>query len=84
MLFSQFVRPTNPIPPFITELTSITNNNVSTGKPFPAAGNAFVQFMQQHMAGDENHNGPIDPKFLWGTKQKGIIYTFPPFSVACP
>jgi hypothetical protein len=27
--FSQFVKPRNPLPPFITELTSITNNDVS-------------------------------------------------------
>jgi DNA polymerase III epsilon subunit-like protein len=36
--FSQFVKPRNPIPPFITELTSITNDNVSTAESFPAVG----------------------------------------------
>jgi DNA polymerase III epsilon subunit-like protein len=28
--FSQFVKPSNPIPPFITKLNSITNDNVDT------------------------------------------------------
>jgi hypothetical protein len=32
--FSEFVKPTKPIPPFITELTSITNNDVSTAESF--------------------------------------------------
>jgi DNA polymerase III epsilon subunit-like protein len=30
MLFSQFVKPRNTIPPFITKLTSITNEGVAT------------------------------------------------------
>jgi DNA polymerase III epsilon subunit-like protein len=40
--FSQFVKPRNPIPPFITKPTSITNNSVSTAKSFPAVGDAFI------------------------------------------
>ncbi len=46
-VFSQFVKPTTPIPPFITELTSITNDHVSTAERFPAVGDAFIRFMQQ-------------------------------------
>jgi DNA polymerase III alpha subunit (gram-positive type) len=45
--FSEFVKPTKPIPPFITELTSITNNDVSTAES-AVAGDAFIGFIQQH------------------------------------
>jgi DNA polymerase III epsilon subunit-like protein len=46
--FSEFVKPTKPIPPFITELTSITNNDVSTAESFAVVGDAFIGFIQQH------------------------------------
>jgi hypothetical protein len=32
--FSEFVKPTKPMPPFITEITSITKNDVSTAESF--------------------------------------------------
>jgi DNA polymerase III epsilon subunit-like protein len=44
--FSQFVKPRNSIPPFIPELTSITNNSVGTAESFPAISDAFIQYMQ--------------------------------------
>jgi DNA polymerase III alpha subunit (gram-positive type) len=57
--FSQFVKPRNPIPPLITELTSITNNDVSLDEGFPAVGDAFIRFMLQHI--DEfDDNVPIN------------------------
>jgi DNA polymerase III alpha subunit (gram-positive type) len=46
--FSKFVKPTKPIPPFITELTSIINNDVSTAESFAVVGDAFIGFIQQH------------------------------------
>jgi DNA polymerase III epsilon subunit-like protein len=46
--FSEFVKPTEPIPPFITELTSITNNDVSTAESFAIVGDAFIGFIQEH------------------------------------
>jgi DNA polymerase III alpha subunit (gram-positive type) len=59
--FSQFVKPRNPIPPFITELTSITNDDVSRAESFPAVGDAFIRFMLQHA--DEYHDDePIHHK----------------------
>jgi DNA polymerase III epsilon subunit-like protein len=57
--FSQFVKPRNPIPPFITELTSITNDDVSLAEGFPAIGDAFIRFMLQH-ANEFDDNAPID------------------------
>jgi DNA polymerase III alpha subunit (gram-positive type) len=46
--FSKFVKPTKPIPPFIAELTSITNNDISTAESFAVVGDAFIGFIQQH------------------------------------
>jgi DNA polymerase III epsilon subunit-like protein len=63
--FSQFVKPRNPIPPFITELTSITNGNISTAESFPAVGDAFVQYMQQH-ADEYDKDAPINHIILVG------------------
>jgi DNA polymerase III alpha subunit (gram-positive type) len=57
--FSQFVKPRNPIPPFITELTSITNNDVSLAERFPAVSDAFIRFTLQH-ANEFDDDVPID------------------------
>jgi DNA polymerase III epsilon subunit-like protein len=67
--FSQFVKPRNPIPPFITELTSITNDDISLAEGFPAVGDAFIRFMLQHV--DEFDDGvPIDHIILVGHNAK--------------
>ncbi len=50
--FSQFVKPTAGIPPFITQLTTITDDDVADAEAFPAVADAFIRFMQQHA--DEN------------------------------
>jgi DNA polymerase III epsilon subunit-like protein len=67
--FSQFVKPRNPIPPFITELTSITNDDVSTAEDFPAVGDAFIRFIQQH-ADECDDDCPIDHIILVGHNAK--------------
>jgi DNA polymerase III epsilon subunit-like protein len=71
-VFAQFVRPTTPIPPFITELTSITNDDVRTAERFPSVGDAFIRFMQQHA---DEHDGPIDHIILVG--HNGKVFDIP-------
>ena len=52
--FSTFVKPTTNIPPYITELTSITNDDVRMAEPFPVVAQEFIRFMQQQA--DENEH----------------------------
>jgi DNA polymerase III epsilon subunit-like protein len=75
--FTQFVKPRNPIPPFITELTSITNKDESAAESFPAVGNAFIRFMQQHPDEYENNKkgSPIDNIILVG--HNGKVFDLP-------
>jgi DNA polymerase III epsilon subunit-like protein len=47
-IFSELVKPSQPIPPFITELTTITNDIVSTAQSFPEVAGNFFKFMRQH------------------------------------
>jgi DNA polymerase III epsilon subunit-like protein len=72
MLFSQFVKPRNTIPPFITKLTSITNEDVATAESFPAVGDAFIQFMQQHADKYEDNEEvpPVEKIILVGHNGK--------------
>jgi Exonuclease len=73
-LFSEFVKPTRPIPPFITELTSITNEDVSTAEPFAVVGDAFIRFMQQHT--NEFGAGMVEQIILVGHNGKGSDIPF--------
>jgi DNA polymerase III alpha subunit (gram-positive type) len=57
--FTQFMKPRNSIPPFISELTSITNKDVSAAESFPAVGNAFIWFIS-----------PVDNIILAGHNRK--------------
>jgi DNA polymerase III epsilon subunit-like protein len=45
--FSQFVRPLRPIPPLITNLTSITNDMVSLADTFPVVADSFFTFLKE-------------------------------------
>jgi DNA polymerase III alpha subunit (gram-positive type) len=62
--FSEFFKPTKSIPPFITELTSITNNDVSTAESFAVVGNDFIRFMQLYA--DELGEGMVNIIILVG------------------
>jgi hypothetical protein len=66
--FSKYVKPTKPIPPFITELTSITNDDVSTAESFAVVGDAFIGFIQQHA--DELGAGMVNHIILVGDNGK--------------
>jgi DNA polymerase III epsilon subunit-like protein len=57
-IFLELVKPNAAIPPFITELTSITNDSVSTAERFPEVARAFIKFMCQHS--DEYSNQHVD------------------------
>jgi DNA polymerase III alpha subunit (gram-positive type) len=72
--FFQFVKPRNPIPPFITELTSITNDDVSLAEGFPAVGDAFIRFMLQH-ADEFDDDAPIDHIIL--VRHKAKVFDVP-------
>lgn len=65
--FSQFVKPSASIPPFITQLTTITDDDVADAEAFPAVADAFIRFMQQHA--DEN-DGEINHIILVGHNAK--------------
>jgi DNA polymerase III epsilon subunit-like protein len=78
-IFSELIRPNTPIPRFITELTTITNNMVGLAERFPEVAGNFLEFMQRHsdkyLVGHDNvciehinlvaHNGKLfDIPFL--------------------
>jgi DNA polymerase III epsilon subunit-like protein len=62
--FSHLIKPRHPIPRLITDLPSITNEDVSTAEPFPQVAGSFVRFMQQHA--NESDHTPIEHIILAG------------------
>jgi Exonuclease len=85
--FSELVKPSRPIPPFITELTTITNDNVCTAQSFPEVAGNFFEFMRRYFAGQPptvSHHALADVKatisvlfhqIFWETRSK-FIFTF--------
>jgi inhibitor of KinA sporulation pathway (predicted exonuclease) len=63
--FSSYIRPTNPIPTFITNLTGITDYMVCDAETFPTVADSFLRFIQQH-ASDEQNDDPISHILLVG------------------
>ena len=66
-VFTQFVKPHKSIPSFITELTSITNNDVASAENFSVVADSFIRFMQQ--VADE-HDDSIQHLILVGHNAK--------------
>jgi DNA polymerase III epsilon subunit family exonuclease len=68
--FQTFVRPSRPIPPFITSLTGITNAHVENA---PGIGIAFSRFLV-FVAGRPliAHNAPFDMGFINAASQRLI------------
>jgi DNA polymerase III epsilon subunit-like protein len=66
------VKPRNTIPPFITKITSITNEDVATAESFPAVRDAFIRFMQQHANEYEDNEEvpPVENTLLVGHNKK--------------
>jgi hypothetical protein len=89
---SELVKPSWPIPPFITELTTITSDIVSTAQSFPEVAGNFFEFMRRHAneysAGHKNvkvqhiifvaHNGKVFdiPFLIQQLSVNGMVDTF--------
>jgi DNA polymerase III epsilon subunit-like protein len=63
--FSELVKPLRRIPPHITTLTSITNDMVSTAKPFPVVAGNFFRFKKEQA----DEQGGISEIILVGHKK---------------
>jgi hypothetical protein len=63
---------------FITKLTSITNEDESAAESFPAVGDAFIRFMQQHAGKyeDARRFHQLRTLFLLDTMERFLIYLF--------
>jgi DNA polymerase III epsilon subunit-like protein len=91
-IFSELVNPSWPIPPFITELPTITNDIVSTAQSFPEVAGNFFEFTHRHAnkysVGHENievqhiifvaHNGKVFdiPFLIQQLSVNGMVDTF--------
>ena len=79
--FSTFVRPDGPIPAFITELTGITDEMVSSA---PSISHVLPQFFDWVGPHNESvliaHNAPFDISFLKAAAAK-LEYEWPPYPV---
>jgi DNA polymerase III alpha subunit (gram-positive type) len=62
------------IPPFITDLTSIMNDNAANAEQLPEAADAFIRFMQQNA---DEFEGSIDHVILVG--HYGKVFDIPFF-----
>ena len=60
--FSHLIKPRHSIPRFITDLTSITNEDVSNAETFPHVAGSFLRFMQEHA--DESDHMPIEEHII--------------------
>jgi hypothetical protein len=70
MLFSQFVKPRNTIPPFITKLTSITNEDVATAESSPQLAAPSSGLC------NNKEVPPVENIILVGLNREYLIYPF--------
>lgn len=74
--FFEYVNPNRQIPPFITELTGITDEMVNTASEFAIVGNAFFDFAGASML--VAHQGAFDLRFINAKMQKNCGETLRP------
>lgn len=73
-IFSNLIKPNSTIPPFITELTTITNEDVSSSEKFSTVAGAFIRFMREQA--DEYSLVPIEHVILVGHNGKAFDIPF--------
>lgn len=65
--FDQFVKPTTPIPAYISRITGVYNTDVKDADPFPIVADAFLRFLLDTVAENQlDDNTPIDHVVLVG------------------
>jgi DNA polymerase III alpha subunit (gram-positive type) len=69
---SNLVKPTQPIPSYITELTTITNDNVSMASSFPEVTDKFIRFISEQA----DNKGNVEQIILIGHNAKGSDIPF--------
>jgi hypothetical protein len=76
-IFLELVKPNATIPPFIPELTSITNNSVSTVELFPEVAGAFIQFMRRHSNKYSNGHDDVHIEHIVLEMPHGKVFDIP-------
>jgi DNA polymerase III epsilon subunit-like protein len=71
--FVEYVKPTTRIPPFITELTTITNDDVKNAGCFTEVAGAFIRFIQQQA---DDNEGDIQHIVMVGHNSKAFDIPF--------
>jgi DNA polymerase III epsilon subunit-like protein len=69
---SDLVKPNRPIPGYITELTTITNDNVSMALSFPEVADKFLRFISEQA----DNKGNVQQIILVGHNAKGFDIPF--------
>ena len=69
---SDLVKPNRPIPTYITELTTITNDDVSMALSFPEVADKFIRFISEQA----DNKGNVEQIILVGHNAKGFDIPF--------
>ncbi|MDN5354692.1 MAG: ATP-dependent helicase DinG [Candidatus Cloacimonadota bacterium] len=73
--FSEFIKPTKPVPEFIKQLTHITDEQLNQASPLPVVLEKFLHFIDNNLL--VCHNTDFDIGFLKAKMEKT---SFPPFT----